>query len=164
MNTKVAALVAAVALLFGGGGFVAGMTLAPAPSPGGPARDPSAFQQRVLTPGGQAPGGGLPGGQPAGGGLTSGRVISVGNGSLTIEVAQPGGETARSVIALVGESTRVVRTVETPAALSDIAPGEQVTVVGTTDQASGTISAGTVMIGGSPAIRRAGPSPTPGAP
>lgn len=155
----------AAALIVGAGGFVAGMTLAPSGAPastaGGPAPDfAAALQQRRAAGGGAAPAG------AAGGGQLAGQVISVGAGSITVEVRQPGAETSRSVIALVGGSTRIVRTTETDITLGDIKPGDQVVVVGQADQATGTLSANAVVVGGSALVPRAGgarsasPSPT----
>lgn len=93
----------------------------------------------------------------AGGGAnlpTTGRVISVNADSITVAVtpprapgssASPGPQT--STIALVGASTRIVRTSETDVRLSDIKAGDQVTIVGTQDQNSGTLSAQAIVVG-----------------
>lgn len=157
----------AAALIVGGGGFVAGMTFAPAAAApaGGPAPDFAAALQQRRAAGGAAPGGA---GGAAGGSQLAGQVISVAAGSITVEVRQPGAETSRSVIALVGGSTRIVRTTETDIALTDIKPGDQVVVVGQADQATGTLSANAVVVGGSALVQRPGgargATPSPSAP
>lgn len=167
------------ALAVAGGGFVAGMTVGRAQGDTQTAASTATgagagAQARRALAGGAGGGGAGVAGQ---GGQIGGRVISVGDGSITVELRQPGGETARSVIALVGGSTRVVRTVETQIALGDVKPGDQVLVVGQPDQATGTIAASTILVGvsalqqifggggaggpgASPGVRRL-PSPSP---
>ena len=49
---------------------------------------------------------------------------------------------------LVGSATRVVKTVETDVKLTDLKVGDTVTVAGTPDTASGTISAQAIVLGG----------------
>ena len=51
-------------------------------------------------------------------------------------------------LVLVGAGTRVVKTVETDVKLSDLKVGDTVTVAGTPDTASGTLSAQTIVVGG----------------
>lgn len=138
------AILAAVALAFGGGGFVAGMTLAPAPAPAGANPEIAAALAQRRAGGGAAPGGAAAG-QLAG--QVTGRVISTADGSITVEVTRPGAGAAQSVIALVGGSTRIVRTTETEIALGDIKAGDQVIVVGQRDATTGTVSASTVVVG-----------------
>lgn len=143
------AVLAAAAIVLGGGGFVAGMNVGPglskgaeaaaSPSPGG-----AAAQGRRVAGAGGGPGG------AAGavlGQQVNGRVISVNDGSITIEIRQPGSDTTRSTIALVGPSSRLVKTTETEIKLTDIKPGDQVLITGTTDQATGTVSANAVIVG-----------------
>lgn len=141
--------VVVAALVLGGGGFVAGMTVgssgkadtaATSASPGA-----AGAQPRRQGAGG-VPGGGfvIAGGQ---GQQVSGRVISVNDGSITVETRQPGGDTTTSVIALVGNTARVVRSTEVDIKLTDIKPGDQVLIVGTPDQATGTVTANTVVVG-----------------
>ncbi|MEK6619416.1 MAG: hypothetical protein AABZ26_00415 [Chloroflexota bacterium] len=157
---------AVAGLALAGGGFVAGTTAAQtrasgeaasaAPSPGA-----GGAQGRRLVPGASGaagPAGGAQGQQVAG------RVISVGADAITIELRQPGGETSRSVIALVGSSTRLLRTSETEITLADIKAGDQVIVVGTPDQTTGTVSANAIVVGIS-ALQQlfgGGASPGPG--
>lgn len=139
--------IAAAALALGGGGFVAGMTVGPtlvrsdatsaSPSPGA-----AGGAQQARRAGGAFT---IPGG--AQGQQVSGRVISVNDGSITVELRQPGSEPARSVIALVGGTARVVRTTEVDITLADIRPGDQVLIVGQPDQATGTVSANAVVVG-----------------
>lgn len=166
-------VVVAVALFFGG--FAAGRTLAPAPAStattdataGGQG---GAAARRALTQGGQG---------AAGAGLVNGRVLSVQDGSITVEVRQPAAAGASpsvtSTIALVGSGTRIVKTTETQIALQEIKAGDTVTIVGSTDAATGTVSANAVVVGGNalqqliPGGRQGGPpgsrpsaSPSPG--
>ena len=142
--------VAAIALF--GGGFAVGRTLAPAPAtdsatnttPGGTAAQQA---QRRAALGGQ---GVLGGAAP-----TVGRILSGNEGSITVEIRQPAAAGAAgatpaltSTIALVGADTRVLRTVEQEIKLADLKAGDQVTIVGTTDAATGTVSANAVLVGG----------------
>jgi hypothetical protein len=170
---QIAALGAA-ALVLGGGGFVAGMTVGPAlggtgtTPPAASAPDAAGAQARRAAIAGQIAGGA--------GGQVSGRVISVADGSITVEMRQPGGEPTRSVIALVGTSTRIVKTVETEIKLADIKVGDQVLVVGQADQGTGTVSANAIVVGvnalqqllggqggpgASPGVRRIAPGASP---
>lgn len=148
-QVQIAVLVMA-ALVLSGGGFVAGMTIGPDLSGKGGAAaaetGPGAGRQQQARASGAGAGAG--GFVVAGGGnQLAGRVISVNDSSLTIEVRQPGSDTSRSVIALVGSNARVVRTTETDIQLADIKAGDQVVVVGQTDQATGTVSANVVVDG-----------------
>jgi hypothetical protein len=140
------------ALALAGGGFAAGMTVgrgaatdatASATPPGGAGRA-GAIGQRL--------GGGAPGGAGAlGGQAMTGRILSVNDGSITVEVRQAGAAgaspTVTSQIVLVGGSTRLVKTAETEIKLSDLKANDQVTIVGTTD-ASGNMSATAIVAGG----------------
>jgi len=143
-----------VALTLAGGGFAAGLTVgreraaATATADASPA-SASATRRAAGSGGPQVLGGGggisALGGQPI-----SGRVISVNDGSITIETRQGGGQgaspAAGSQIVLVGSSTRVVRTVEQDIKLADIKPNDQVVIVGSAD-ASGTLSANAILVG-----------------
>lgn len=164
----VVAVVAALAL--GGGGFAAGMNVSASSAKNGDvAASPSGAAGRRVV--GQGAGG-------AQGQQVAGRVLSVGDGSITVEVRQPGSDQARSIIALVGGNARIVRSTETEIKASDIKVGDQVLVVGQPDATTGAVSANAVVVGvnalqqlfggggqngagasGSP--RRATPSPTP---
>ena len=145
--------VAAIALF--GGGFAVGRTLAPAPAPatdsatntagGGNAAQQAA--RRAALGGGQ--------GVLAGTQSTVGRILSINEGSITVEVRQPAAAGAAgatpaltSTIALIGTDTRLLRTVEQELKLADLKAGDQVTIVGTTDAATGTVSANAVLVGG----------------
>jgi hypothetical protein len=150
MNRQVQIIALAVAaLVLGGGGFVAGVTVGPSLTRTGAAASPDPAQpaqgQRQQVQRGA--GGGQGGAAGALGQQVSGRVISVQDGSITIETRQPGSDTTRSTIALVGANARLVRTTETEIRLTDIKPGDQVVVQGTTDQATGTVSANAVIVG-----------------
>jgi len=143
-------IAAVIGLALAGGGFAAGMTFgrgsaaesAASPSPSG-AAGRGAIVNRLGQGGGQ---GGALGGQ-----ATTGRILSVNDGSITIEVRQPGAQGASpsvsSQIVLVGSSTRIVKTAETEIKLGDLKPSDQVTIVGTTD-ASGNVSATAIVAGG----------------
>jgi hypothetical protein len=112
-------------------------------------------------------------GQGAGAGAqaTVGRIISVNDGSITVETRQPGAQgaspTVSSQIVLVGGSTRIVKSVETEIKLGDLKANDQVTIIGTTD-ASGNLVATAIAAGGNalqgilggPGGRGASPSPT----
>jgi hypothetical protein len=142
------AAIAVAALVLGGGGFVAGMTVGPtlgktdAGAAANASTAPGSAQGRRQVAGGAAAGA-LAGGQ----GQVSGRVISVNDGSITVETRQPGGDTTRSTIALVGTDTRVVRSTEVDIKLNDIKAGDQVLIVGATDQTTGTVTANAVVVG-----------------
>jgi hypothetical protein len=86
-----------------------------------------------------------------GGQALTGRILSVNDGSITIEVRQPGAQgaspTVTSQIVLVGASTRIVKTVEADIKLGDLKANDQVTIVGATD-ASGNVAATAIIAGG----------------
>jgi hypothetical protein len=162
---------AVIAIALAGGGFAAGMTVgkgsgaeaAASASPSGTAgRGP--VTGRV---GGQGGSGAL------GGQAMTGRIISVNDGSITIEVRQAGAQgaspTVTSQIVLIGSSTRIVKTVESDIKLSDLKANDQVTIVGATD-ASGNLAATAIVAGGNAlqglfggpgGARGASPSPSP---
>ena len=165
-----------VALALAGGGFAAGMTVgrgsgaeaSASASPSGAAGRGAGITGR----GGQ---GGATGASGAfGGQAMTGRILSVNDGSITVEVRQPGAQgaspTVTSQIVLVGSSTRIVKTVESDIKLSDLKANDQVTIVGTTD-ASGNVAATAIVAGGNAlqglfggpggAGRGASPSPSP---
>ena len=167
-----------IALALAGGGFVAGMTVArgsgaeanASPSPSGAAGRGGAGITGRLGQGGGAAG-------AAGGQAMAGRILSVNDGSITIEVRQPGAQgaspTVTSQIVLVGSSTRIVKTVESDIKLTDLKANDQVTIVGSTD-ANGNVSATAIVAGGNAlqglfggqsgpggAGRGASPSPSP---
>jgi hypothetical protein len=160
-------LIAAVlGLLLAGGGFAAGMTYQKGATPSA-----SAAASGLTRFGGAGTRGGA-GAQGATNGQTLlvGQVLSVNDGSITVQTRQPGAQgatpTVSSEIVLVGGSTRVVKTVETDASLSDVKANDQVTIVGTTD-ASGNFSASSILLGGNtlgglfPGGRGGGPRPSP---
>ena len=169
-----------IALALAGGGFAAGMTVArgsgaeanASPSPSGAAGRGGAGITGRLGQGGGAAG-------AAGGQAMAGRILSVNDGSITIEVRQPGAQgaspTVTSQIVLVGSSTRIVKTVESDIKLTDLKANDQVTIVGSTD-ANGNVSATAIVAGGNAlqglfggqggpggAGRGASPSPSPSA-
>jgi len=140
-----------IALALAGGGFAAGMTVGrgtggeanASPSPTGAAGRGGAGITGRLGQGGAA--------GAAGGQAMAGRILSVNDGSITIEVRQPGAQgaspTVTSQIVLIGSATRIVKTVETDIKLTDLKANDQVTIVGTTD-ASGNVSATAIVAGG----------------
>lgn len=155
MNARTAQLligaIAAIAMF--GGGYAVGRTLAPAPATDAVATNAPAGAANASAQAARRAAGGAAGGQGAlAGQATVGRVISVNDGSITIEVRQPGAAGATpattSAIALVGADTRLLRTVEQEIKLADLKAGDQVTVVGTTDATTGTVSASAVLVGG----------------
>ena len=172
-----------IALALAGGGFAAGMTVArgsnaensASASPSG-AAGRGAGGAGITGRGGQ---GGAAGGTGAlGGQAMTGRILSVNDGSITIEVRQGGAQgaspTVTSQIVLVGSSTRIVKTVESDIKLSDLKANDHVTIVGTTD-ASGNVAATAIVAGGNAlqglfggqggpgGARNASPSPSPSA-
>jgi hypothetical protein len=168
-----------IALALAGGGFAAGMTVgrgsgaeaSASASPSGAAGRGAVVTGR----GGQGAAGGT---GALGGQAVAGRILSVNDGSITVEVRQPGAQgaspTVTSQIVLIGSSTRIVKTVESDIKLTDLKANDQVTVVGTTD-ASGNVSATAIVAGGNAlqglfggqggpgGARGASPSPSPSA-
>jgi hypothetical protein len=168
-----------IALALAAAGFAAGMTVGrgsgaeanASPSPSGAAGRGAGITGR-LGQGGAAGASGAAGGQ-----AMAGRILSVNDGSITIEVRQPGAQgaspTVTSQIVLIGSSTRIVKTVESDIKLTDLKANDQVTIVGTTD-ANGNVSATAILAGGNAlqglfggqggpggAGRGASPSPSP---
>ena len=96
--------------------------------------------------------GGAGGGNAAARGVSNGQIIAVNSDSITIQVRTPGqngaSPTVTTQLILVGTGTRVVKTAETDLKLSDLKVGDQVTVAGTPDTASGTVSAQAIVLGG----------------
>jgi hypothetical protein len=160
-----------IALALAGGGFAAGMNVgkgtgteaAASPSPSG-----AAGRSGVAGRGGQ---GGVGGSGALGTQAVNGRILSVNDGSITVELRQGGAQgaspTVTSQIVLIGSTTRIVRTVETDIKLSDLKANDQVTIVGSTD-ASGNVAATAIVAGGNalqgvfggPGGRGASPSPS----
>ena len=145
------AIAVVVALLLAGGSFAAGMTVGK-----GSANEATASASPSGTAGrgaltGRVGQGGAGGSGAFGGQAMAGRIISVNDGSITIEVRQGGVQgaspTVTSQIVLVGSSTRIVKTVESDIKLTDLKANDQVTIVGTTD-ASGNLSATAIVAGG----------------
>jgi len=142
------------ALVLAGGGFAAGMTVgrnnaaetAASASPSGAVRGAQGGTGAFVGRGGQGAQGGAAGQQ-----ILAGRVISVNDGSITVEVRQPGAQGASpsvsSQIILVGTNTRVVKTAEQDIKLSDLKPNDQVQIVTSTDSA-GQLSANAIISGG----------------
>jgi hypothetical protein len=173
---------ALIAIALAGGGFAAGMTVARGTTGEAAASaSPLGAAGRGALGGagagrlGQAGAAGAAG--AAGGQAVAGRIISVNDGSITVEVRQPGvagaSPTVTSQIVLIGSTTRLVKTAETEIKLSDLKTNDQVTIVGTTD-ASGNVSATAIVAGGNAlqglfggqggpggAGRGASPSPSP---
>lgn len=134
-----------VALALFGGGYALGSGRAPAPvattTTGAATASGRAFQ-----------GGAGGGGNAAARGVSNGQIIAVNTDSITIQVRAAGqngaSPTVTTQLVLVGTGTRVVKTAETDVKLSDLKVGDQVTVAGTPDAASGTVSAQAIVLGG----------------
>lgn len=152
MKTSQIVIAAVLGLVLAGGGFAAGMTV----GRGGGTTTADASGSPAAAAGARGQGGAVfRGGQGASGAggqqLTTGRVLSVNDGSITVEVRQPGQQgaspTVTSEIVLVGASTRIVRTTETDIKASDLKANDQIQIVGTTD-ASGNVAASAILVGG----------------
>ena len=152
MKTPQLVIAGVLGLVLLGAGFAAGMTVGRGSSTTEAANasaSPSGAPGRLGQGGAGARGAG---GQGAGGQqLLTGRVISVNDGSITIEVRQAGAQgaspTVTSEIVLVGSSTRIVKTTEADIKTSDLKANDQIQIVGTTD-ATGSVSASAIVVGG----------------
>ena len=136
-----------VALALFAGGYAFGSTKTTATSPTATTGTAAASGR-----GGQGAGGAA-GNAAANRGLTNGQIIAVNTDSITVQV-RTGGQngaspTVTTQLVLVGTGTRVVKTAETDVKLADLKVGDQVTVAGTPDAASGTVSATAIVLGGS---------------
>jgi hypothetical protein len=139
-----------VALALFGGGYAFGSTRTPAATTTGATGSTGAATGRGGFGGGGA--GGANGGAAAQRGITNGQILSVNTDSITISVRTGGGAsgatgTTTTALVLVGSGTRVVKTVETDVKLTDLKVGDTITVAGTPDTASGTVSATTIVVG-----------------
>jgi hypothetical protein len=150
MKTPQIVIAGVLGLVLLGSGFAVGMTVGR--GSGGTASataSPSGAVGRIGQ--GGAGGRGVLGGQAAGQQLLTGRVLSVNDGSVTVEVRQPGTQGASpsvsSEIVLVGGTTRIVKATETEIKASDLKANDQIQIVGTTD-ASGNVSASAIVVGG----------------
>lgn len=133
-----------VALALFGGGYAFGSGRTPAPA--------AATTTVTAAASGRTFPGGAGGGNAAARGVSNGQIIAVNTDSITIQVRAPGqngaSPTVTTQLVLVGTGTRVVKTAETDVKLTDLKVGDQVTVAGTPDTASGTVSAQAIVIGG----------------
>jgi len=147
MNASRVIIGVIAAVVLAGGGFFAGMNVSGPRTSGAASPSPAGDAGRTVIRQGQ---GGQ--GNAAFGGAVNGRVISVNADSITVELRQPGqagaSPAATSTIVLVGGSTRLVRTTEADIKLADIKAGDNVTVVGPIDAATGTVAANAVVVGG----------------
>lgn len=158
-----------VALALFGGGYAFGSTR-------GPAATTAATTTTGATTGRGATGGagafGANSGAAADRGVANGQILAVNSDSITISIRAAGANgaspTTTTQLVLVGTATRVVKTVETDVKITDLKVGDTVTVAGTPDTASGTISAQTIVLGGTnilggttPGGRGAGASGSP---
>ena len=137
-----------VALALFGGGYAVGSSRAPAAPAAAVTTGASGASGAATVRGGA---GGAAGGAAARG-ITNGQILAVNSDSITISVRSGGAggasPTTTTQLVLIGSGTRVVKTVETDVKLSDLKVGDTVTVAGTPDTASGTISAQAIVIGG----------------
>lgn len=154
MRTPQLVIAGILGLVLLGGGFAAGMTVGKGGSTetANASAAPSGAAGRFGAGGAGAAGGRAAGGAAAGGQrLLTGRVISVNDGSITVELRTGGTQGASpaltSEIVLVGGSTRIVKTSETDIKTSDLKPNDQIQIVGTSDS-SGTTSATAIVVGG----------------
>jgi len=135
-----------VALVLFGGGFAVGSSRA---TPAATTTVTSGSTGTLVTRGGAGAAGA---GGAAARGLVTGQILAINSDSITISMRQPGqngaSATTTTELVLVGSATRVVKTVETDVKLTDLKVGDTVTVAGTPDTASGTISAQAIVLGG----------------
>ena len=138
-----------VALALFGGGYAFGSTRTPVPAATANGATGATGARGNFGGAGGANGG--VGARGAGGGVTTGQILSVNTDSITVSVrtgaANGASPTTTTELVLVGSGTRVVKTVESDVKLSDLKVGDQITVAGTPDTASGTISAQTIVVG-----------------
>jgi hypothetical protein len=138
-----------VALALFGGGYAFGSSRAPAATATTTGSTGAAAGRGNF--GGAGGAGGANGGTGARGGITTGQILSVNTDSITISVRAAGANgatgTTTTTLVLVGSGTRVVKTVESDVKLTDLKVGDMITVAGTPDTASGTVSAQTIVVG-----------------
>lgn len=127
-NFIIGAVIALV--IVGGASFYGGMTYANNQTP---ARGSFAGGQFSGTSTGASRMGGR-----AGSGFTSGKIISTGNGSITVQV-----QSGSTQIVLVGGSTSILKSVS--GALSDLTVGTNIIVAGTSNS-DGSLSASSIQI------------------
>ena len=152
MKTTQIVIAAVLGLVLAGGGFAAGMTYGKGQAPtSGTAADKAAGATGATGAGRGFVRGAQGGTGASGQQLLTGRILSVNDGSITVEVRQPGAQGATpsttSEIVLVGASTRVVKTTETDIKPGDLKPNDQIQIVGTTDS-TGNVSASAIVVGG----------------
>ena len=155
MKTPQIVIAGVLGLLLLGGGFAAGMTVGRNSEAASASPSPSGGAGGRFGQGGAGNAGrGVVGGQGANGGqqLLTGRVLSVNDGSITVEVRQGGGANGASPavtseIVLVGATTRIVKTTETDIKLSDLKANDQIQIVGTSES-GGNVTASAIVIGG----------------
>jgi hypothetical protein len=149
-QTQIIVGVVAALVLFGGG-FAAGMTLGKGATETAIASASPSGAAGRLGAGGAGGAGRAGAGGAAGQQILAGRVLSVNDGSVTVEVrtggAQGASPTVTSQIVLVGTSTRIVKTTETDIKASDLKANDQIQIVGTTD-ATGNVAATAIIVGG----------------
>lgn len=139
---------AVVAVAVFGGGYAIGANY-------GPKQEPAVTAASGNSVGAQrgsgAQGSAASGGRGASSGPVSGKVIAVNADSITIQLVARGGANGSpapgSAIVLVGSGTRVVQTATQDSKLTELKAGDQITVVGSTDPATGVVSAQAVLVG-----------------
>ena len=138
-----------VALALFGGGYAFGSTRTPAATTAASGSTGAATGRGGFGAGGAGGAGG--GAAAARNGITNGQILSVNTDSITISIRAGGANgatgTTTTELVLVGSGTRVVKTVETDVKLTDLKVGDTITVAGTPDTASGTMSATTIVVG-----------------
>ena len=155
-----------VALVLFGAGFFAGTSRTGSTTATGPAASSAVAAAR------RGPFGGADAAGAANRSVVNGQILSVNAESITVQVRTAGqggaAPSTTSRLVLVGPTTRVVRTTETDVKLSDLVAGDQITAAGTTDAATGSVSAQAIVLGGTTVFAdllggaRRGASPSPG--
>ncbi len=151
MKTTQIVIAAVLGLLLAGGGFAAGMTVGKGNAAASASQSPTGGTGARGQGAGGAFGRGGQGGTGANGQqFLTGRILSVNDGSITVEVRQPGqpgaSPSTNSEIVLIGTNTRVVKTAETDIKTSDLKPNDQIQIVGQMD-ATGNIAASAIVVG-----------------
>jgi hypothetical protein len=127
-----------VAIIFGGGGFYAGTKYQAS-------QTTTTTSARFAGGTGSFAGRGAAGFGGAGGGATIGTILSIGNGSMTIQLPNSTSSTATTgtKLVLLQDSTQIDALENVPA--SSLQVGQTVTVAGTTN-ADGSVTATSVMV------------------
>lgn len=132
MNTKTKVIAAVVLVVVAGAAFYGGTVYAKGSAGGRSSFAAGQFSRTGTSTGTFTARGG------ANGGFTSGQILSVGNGSITVQ-----GTDGSSKIILIGDSTQISKMAT--GSMSDLTAGTNVTITGTTNS-DGSITATMVDI------------------